>query len=323
MQEEIYDDTSAIMAEEPKSNLDAIRKRFEGSKAPPMGMKPPVKFNSGPKPVVTPKSVGVGDSGRACNGSVANNVGVNKTGSAIVNNGNKEDAQKKDAGIVGGPKRNSKVNIPDAFRTSSESPPVASKPQLKPGLSPKPKNDTNNNASNNTASTTTPGKFNLKNNKFAQKTEPETINAKPSYLKGSNATNKTVQNNESPKPAVGAKPNSPRGVNVLATSMDASDLKAKLKPVTQRKTSDTSQGDSSEIELRNKLNKFGNKASVKRKSVKASVIRTMDGKKFLKVETSTLNDSGPAPEKPELLDFEIDLEALIEDFNKALQVIGE
>jgi len=49
----------------------------------------------------------------------------------------------------------------------------------------------------------------------------------------------------------------------------------------------------------------------------------MDGRKFLKVETSTLNDSGPAPEKPELLDFEIDLEALIEDFNKALQVIGE
>lgn len=309
------------MAEEQKSGLDAIRKKFESGQAPIMGFKPPVASS---KPAVVASSKPAlaarfgGGINNACNGSVAKESHV-KVGSAIVNSRN-DDVQKRDSGGTAdrgiGPKRNSKVNIPDAFRSNAE-PPVAIKP--KPVPTPKPKSDSNNNAS-------TPDKFSLQKVKFGQKSEPESTNTvKPSILKG-NISKTTDTNNESEKPGVGAKPNSPRGINVLAmaNSMQANDLKAKLKPVTPpKKPSGSSGSETDQVALRNKFNKFGNRTSEERKSVKSSVIRKLDGKKFHRVDPSALKNSGKAPEKPEELDFEIDLEVLIEDFNKAVEAIGK
>lgn len=313
--------------EEPKSGLDALRKRFESGGAPIMGIKPAVAPKVNAPAVARKWGGGGGGSVSACNGIVNKDSGKqsqDKSDSAIVNN----DVVKRDGDSIQNrgvqAKRNSKVNIPDAFRNSE--PPI--KPNPKPTLTPKPKSDNNNNASSSTSSSTASGKVDI-----AKRFERKTSDSDQVNSTRKNSVGKPSSGNEDRKPVIGEKPNSPRGVNVLqmASPSAVADLKSRLKPVgakvdgkpvtTQRKLSDPSHTDLENVELRNRQNKFGNRTSDKRKSVK-SVIRNLDGKKFHRIEVGTLNDSSKPPEKPDSLDFEIDLEALVEDFKKALQVIG-
>lgn len=307
--------------EESKSGLDALRKKFESGGAPIMGVKPAVA-SQGNAPAVA-RRWGGGGNVSACNGIVNKDSGKqsqDKSDSAIVNS----KVVKRDGDSIQNrgfqAKRNSKVNIPDAFRNNSE-PPI--KPNPKPALTPKPKSDNNNNASSSTSSSTASGKMDI-----ARRFERKTSDSDQVNSTRKNSVGKP-SGHEDWKPVIGEKPNSPRGVNVLqmASQSTVADLKSRLKPVgakvdgkpvpLQRNLSDTSEN----VELRNKQNKFGNRTSDKRKSVK-SVIRNLDGKKFHRIEVGTLNDSSKPPEKPDSLDFEIDLEALVEDFKKALQVIG-
>lgn len=313
------------MAEEPKTGLDAIRKRFEAGGAPIMGVKPNVapKLTNTPKPNIAAKFGGGVGNTSACNGTVNKDTGKesqSKGSSAIVDN--KTDSSSKDEESPAnrgwsGAKRNSKVNIPDAFLNNTDNSPKVKTP-LKPVPPTKPKSDNNNNASNSP----TPGKFDhLGKVRFENKVVDS---------ESSNSTQASKDGDH--KPGLAHKTNASRSGSVLAMAgvLETNgpiDFKARLKPVNPKPTTplkkpNESSSDSVQVELRNKQNKFGVRTSNKRKSVQ-SVIRNIDGKKFHRIDAKQLDDSSKAPEKPESLDEDIDLEALNEDFHQALKTIGK
>ncbi|XP_060571524.1 FYN-binding protein 1-like isoform X3 [Ruditapes philippinarum] len=340
--EDIYDDTGDTGEEmnEP-SGLSAIKARFEGAQSkfetPPLRPKPNVTS----KPKVLPKYGGgpglnVCAAGDKKDGNVENAF---KPKSAINTVDDNSQDKPSEASFNGpGKKRDSKVNIPEAFRQKLENASVEVKPKtaIKP---PKWGSDSNNNAKINGISPSK-NKEALENalsqkfgalNSVKPVKPPQSPTGKVSPRE--NTTDSSIPKTQSDSP----KPNSPRGVgsgaDVLAkvaalTSDSNVDFKAKLKHVELKKTSPASVAvkpiipigpadGSNAVQWRNRLKSAKNRENVK--SVR-TVIRVIDGKRFLKNTESCLGDDSP-PEKPAKLDCDIDVNALEQDYKDALENI--
>lgn len=318
------------------TGLSALKARFEQTQnaTPSTGPKP---LTPKPKP---PQKYGGGGGLNICA------VGEKKEGGAPValneKNAVKEEndfvARVKPPGVSSGvplKKRDSKVNIPEAFLHKVENTPGAIKP--KPSIKPnKWSSDSNNNAKVN-------GVTAELENVLAHKRPSITSTSKQSDSENTSG-GKVSPRDKSTDSSIPKSPDSPKrktspkiasGVGVLAQvarfagdSNAPLDFRSKLKHVDQKKNSPSSFSvspkplndiDSKDVPWRNNL-----KSALFRERTKSirSVIRVSDGKKFLKVDDSSLSDDGP-PQKPEKLDCDIDLTSLETDFKEAVESIGK
>lgn len=327
------------------SGLSAIKARFEGAQS---------KFETssqGPKPVVTAKpkiipKYGGGAGLNVCavadkkDGNITNALRPKGSVNTVDNNSQEKSSEAPNSS---GPfkKRDSKVNIPEAFRQKLEAAPVDTKP--KPGVKPsKWGSDSNNNAKINGIS---PGKNkeaieNALSQKFGALNNVKQPVKPPISPTGKVSPRVNTEDLSIPKTQPDSpKQKSPRGVGsgidvlakVAALSNDSStDFKAKLRHIELNKTGPSSVAvkpiiprgsitDANAVTWRNKLKSAKNRENVK--SVR-TVIRVIDGKKFLKNNESCLSDDSP-PEKPAKLDCDIDVDALEQDYKDAIESIGK
>ncbi|XP_053395312.1 FYN-binding protein 1-like isoform X2 [Mercenaria mercenaria] len=339
--EEIYDDagdTGEDMSE--PSGLSAIKARFEGAQNkfesnPAPGLKPGIT----PKPKVLPKYGGGG--GLNICGAVDKKEGSIPNALRPKNAETDKPQDKPSETSSNGPlkKRDSKVNIPEAFRQKTDAPPVETKP--KPGVKPsKWGSDSNNNAKVNGIP---PAKNKdiienaISQRKFGVGGAVKTSNWSQSPSGNVSPREKTADTNIPKTESDSPKQKSPRGVgtanDVLAkvvamSGSPAADFKAKLRHVEPTKNSPSAvsvspikpvlrknSSDSNDVPWRRNLKSA--KLRERTKSVR-TVIRVIDGKKFLKNDDSCLQDDSP-PDKPDKLDCDIDIDALGVEYKEAME----
>ena len=307
----------------------------------PMGVKPVVTTK--PKPAgtaatsATPKwgggpglkVAGADDTSSKSLGNIKGTPAVNGTvgGAAVMRDG------KPGAGEVG-ERRLSKVEERIAALQGGKPAMDKPKPGAKPPVAAKFKtSDQNNNPDSNAV-----GKFGVKLNQTKPNPPTRTTSesAKPAQEGIAEIARKASKTPSagtgSPSEKTASKPvggGLAQKVNLFqaanGTAQSPLDLRAALKPVNKKRSDLNSESsdnkhkdESEEVALRNRANK--DKRS--RLTIHKSVIRNSDGRKFHRVDVSSIENVGPPPEKPPKLDVDIDLADMIAGFEYAVHKIG-